>query len=120
MAKKEERIKPIILTDEETGDKYTLEFNKESIKFAESRGFKREDVVEYPMTKIPEMFFYAFRKNHPTLARNKTDAILERLGGVPAILNNSEFMERLGQLYAEPYTALPQGDEKNSKIAIEL
>ena len=37
---KDENVKPIRLTDTETGEKYTLEFSRESVKFAEQRGFK--------------------------------------------------------------------------------
>ena len=39
MAKKEinEQVKPIIIRNEETGDEYTLEFNRESVRFAEQR-----------------------------------------------------------------------------------
>lgn len=115
-----EKIKPIIITDSETGDKYTLEFNKESAKFAEQRGFNREDIAVRPFIRIPELFFYAFRMHHKNVSREKTDKILDGIGGVPGLLNNTELMERLGQLYAEPYLALPTEEEKNSKYAVEL
>ena len=37
-----ERVNPIIIRNEDTGDEYTLEFNRESIRFAEQRGFDIE------------------------------------------------------------------------------
>jgi len=115
-----EKVKPIVITDNETGVQYTLEFNKEAIKFAEQRGFNRDELETRPFIRLPELFYYAFRKNHRNVSRDKTDKIFESLGGVPGFFNNSELMERLGQLYAEPYLALPTEDEKNSKYAVEL
>lgn len=125
MAKNEanENVKPIILTDKETGDTYTLEFNRASVMFAERRGFDIDDVGKYQMTKIPELFFYAFRMHHPNLSREKTDHIyFDKLGGLSA-----GALERLVQLYAQPYKALTNDDEdadngeaKNARMTVEL
>ena len=107
-------MKPIILKDKDT--EYTLEFNRESVKFAELRGFKIEEVGEYPMTKIPELFFFAFRKNHKNVAREKTDKILEEMGGLP-----EGFVARLVELYTAPFDFLLEGEErKNSKWTVEM
>lgn len=111
-------VKPIILKSKDT--EYTLEFNKESVKFAEQRGFKYEEVAEFPMTKIPEFFFYAFRMHHPKVARNQTDAILfEELGGIP-----DGMIDRLVDLYLQPFEALTVveegGERKNSKWTVEM
>ena len=111
-------VKPIIIKSDT--EEFTLEFNRESIKFAEMRGFKIDDVSSFPMTKVPELFFYAFRMHHKNIAREKTDKILfEELGGIPDGL-----IERLGELYAQPFEALnivEEGEErKNSKWAVEL
>lgn len=119
MAKSEvnEKVKPIILTDNETGDEYTLEFSRESIRFAEQRGFDIDDVGKYPMTKLPELFFYAFRMHHKNVSREKTDRILfEDLNGMP-----KGMAERLGALYAAPFEALSNdGEGKNSKMTVEM
>ena len=107
-------MKPIILKDKDT--EYTLEFNKESVKFAELRGFKIEEVGEYPMTKIPELFFFAFRMHHKNVAREKTDKILEEMGGLP-----EGFVARLVELYTAPFDFLLEGEErKNSKWTVEM
>ena len=121
MASKEvnEQVKPIILHDIENGIDYTLEFNRESVRFAEARGFNIDDVGKYPMTKMPELFFYAFRMHHKNVSREKTDRILfEDLKGLP-----EGMAERLGELYAAPFEALTSADkdnEKNSKMTVEL
>ena len=116
--KEGERVKPIIIRDKETGDEFTLEFSLESVKFAEQRGFKFEDVGNYPATKVEELFYYAFRMHHRNVPREKTNRILwEKIGG----LNNlpDGFVERLGQLYYAPMSALG-GDEKNARVTVEL
>lgn len=111
-------VKPIIIKCKD--EEYTLEFNREAIKFAEARGFKFDDVANFPMTKLPELFFYAFRMHHKNVARDKTDKILfEELGGIPQGL-----IERLAELYAQPFEVLnvveEDGERKNSKWTVEL
>lgn len=116
--KTEERVRPIVLKDTENGDSFTLEFNRESVKFAESKGFKAEDIQNAPMTKIPELFYYAFRMHHRAIPRDKTDKILyDDLGGLSEAL-----IERLVTLYIAPYECLIQNEEnaKNSKMTVEL
>ena len=121
MANKEvnEQVKPIIIHDGENGIDYTLEFNRESIRFAEARGFDIDDVGKYPMSKLPELFFYSFRMHHKNVSKEKTDRILfDDLGGMP-----SGMAERLGALYAAPFEALTNGNEgkaKNSKMTVEF
>jgi hypothetical protein len=114
-----EKINPIKLTDNESGTVYTLEFNRESIRFAEARGFDIDDVGKYPLTKIPELFWYAFRMHHKNVSKEKAERILfDDLGGMP-----SGMAERLGALYAAPFEALTNGNEgkaKNSKMTVEF
>lgn len=121
MAKKEvnERVKPIILHDSESGIDYTLEFNRESIKFAESKGFRPEDVPNFPMTKVPEFFYYAFRMHHKNVSREKTDKFIDELGGIAGFPNG--FLERLFMLYQEPFEATKTEEaRKNSTLTVEL
>ena len=109
-------VKPIVVKDDETGMEYTLCFTRESVRFAESRGFKINDVSDYPMTKIPELWFYAFRANHKNVSRGKTDELLDGLGGIPDGL-----LERLGELYAEPFTALTDGQtDENPRVTVRM
>lgn len=130
MAKKEvnevkgnERVKPIILRDTENGDVYTLEFDREAVKFAEFRGFDPDDVGKYPMTKFPEFFYYAFRMHHKNVSREKTDRIFfDELGGHTNLPDG--FIERLFLLYSEPFNGTKDDDAdaevKNSKMTVEL
>ena len=104
-----DEVKAMVITDTTTGEKYTLEFDKESVRFAESRGFDIEDVAKYPLTKIEELFWYAFRKNHKRVDLLKARKLLEGIGALP-----DDFIERLVNLYAKPYEAFSDVDGENS------
>lgn len=111
-----QNVRPVIVTDDETGAEYTLEFTRDSVRFAEARGFKIADVADYPMTKVPELWFYAFRAHHKNVSRAKTDELLNGLGGIPDGL-----LERLGELYAAPFSALTDGQtEENPRVTVTL
>lgn len=115
----EERVQPFKVTDTETGNTYELDFTRDSVRFAEQRGFKVTEVSDFPATKIPELWYYAFRAHHRKLARSQTDDILDKLGGVtPTIL------ERMILLYMQAMTSNAiQDDEdiaKNVRVKVEL
>lgn len=115
-----EKIKPIEIEDKESGKKYVLEFSRKSIEFAEAHGFVFDEVLTKPVTRIPELFYYAFIKNHKCITKKQTDEMFDRLGGLP-----NGMLERLGDLYAEPYSCLVQDeeaeqDEKNSTLTVNF
>lgn len=117
MAKNENKVNPIKITSE-NGDVYTLEFSRESVRFAEQRGFKITELTDFPQTNIPALFFYAFRKNHRAVSRGQADAMLEEMGGL-----SPEVIERLVQLYNIPNESLIAVDgqeRKNSKLTVEM
>lgn len=118
MSKVENKVNPMRITDPDTGEVYVLEFSRDSVRFAEQRGFKITELTDFPQTNIPSFFFYAFRKNHKNVSRGKTDKLLEDMGGLtPAEL------ERLAQLYNVPNESLIITDEdgrKNSRLTVEL
>lgn len=112
------KIKPITLRDTETGETYTLEFNRETIKFAEARGFDIEDVDKFTALKLPELFWYAFRMHHQRVSLEQAERILyEDLGGL-----TKEVTKRLIDLWFVPQQALVQDEEnaKNARMTVEL
>lgn len=121
----EDFVRPITLTvtDPETGreDQYVLDFSRESVRRAEGRGFKLNELADFPATKVPELFWMAFWKNHKRVSRGQADAIIEKMGGI-----GSEVLERLVQLYTQAgYTGVIQGrDEetegKNTGVVLEM
>lgn len=113
----EEKIKPIVIKDDENGDVFTLEFNRESVKFAELKGFNVANITDKPMTTLPDLFYYAFRMHHKNLSREKVDKIYDKLGGLTTAM-----IERLGALYAAPFETLIQEEDKlkNSHMTVEM
>ena len=112
-------LKPIVLTDNVTGDVYVLEFNRDSVKFAEARGF---DINEFgskvQISAIEELFFFAFRMHQPKLSKADTDKILyEKLGGVPEGL-----VARLAEFYLAPFNSLIRAEDKvkNSQMTVDF
>ena len=116
MAKKTERVNPVVIHDTENNKDYTLEFNRDVIKFAEGRGFRLQDVDNFPMSKVPEFFWYAFRMHHPSFSLRQAEEMLDRMGGMSDALGR-----RLGELWAAPFEALtPEDDGKNSTVTVDL
>lgn len=115
----EERIKSAFITDNETGERYELDFSRDSIRFAEGRGFSIDKALEYPVTGISDLFFYAFRMHHSKVSREKTDKLIAKWGGVP-----EKLLSRLLQLYTQAQMSNTfQSDEdaeKNDKVTLEL
>lgn len=112
-------LKPIKLTDEETGRTWTLHFTRNSIKKMEQSGFNINDLEAHPMVRIPELFYGAFLADQPFMKRKDTDDILfNKLGGM-----SDAMLERLGELYAEPFNTLisTEGATENPcKMAVEM
>lgn len=112
-------IKPIVLRKTETDEVFTLEFTRDSVKYAQRNGFNIDEIDVKPMVVVPDLFFYAFRANHKNITHEKSDKILyEDLGGM-----SDAMLERLIRLYHLPYEALLHiGDEevKNAKMTVEM
>ena len=111
-------IKPVVISDEGHGKEYTLEFDRDSVKFAEANDFKIDEVDEKQMTRIPELFYYAFRKHHMNMSRQQTDKILfDDMGGA-----SPELVARLSLLFMIPYRTLfnSTGKPKNPKVTVRF
>ena len=116
----DERINPLKLTDNKTGETYELDFNREALWAMDRDGFKIDEVTDYPATNIPKLFFYSFRKNHRKMTRTQTDHLLQDvLHGV-----TPKMLERLILLYNQAVTANNVQDdedlEKNLDVTVEF
>lgn len=115
-----ERINPMRVTDSEKGVVYELDFSRDAVRFAENRGFEVDTVLRFPASRVPELFYYAFRKNHKHVSKGQTDELLERLGGLTGAM-----LERLIQLYNQAALThiIAIDDEeasKNATVTVEL
>lgn len=113
-----DELRPILITDNETGEKYVLEFNAESVAFAEERKFQIADVDDYPVTGVRDLFYYAFRMHHKMLPKDKILNIYELTKPLPRGV-----IKRLVDFYLRPMKELvvPEGEErKNERMTVEL
>lgn len=118
------RINSIKLTDNDgviknAGDVYELNFNREAIRFAESKGFNLEEIDKYPVTRISELFYFSFRMHNRNVAKDKTDKLMEAWGGLP-----ESVLKRLIELYDQARLSnniqIDEDAEKNSCVTVEL
>lgn len=115
-----EKVNPIKITDTETGKVYILDFNRETVQFAESRGFSWNIVGDQPANMIPLIWYTAFRRHDPRISLDKTTKLLEELGGL-----QPKWATRLHELYDQALVSLiaedtDEGDAKNAKMTVEL
>lgn len=113
----EERVLPMKVTV--GGETYELDYNRDAVALADRNEFNPDDVTNFPQSKIPELWFYAFRKNHRKMARNQTDALLNKIGGL-----TSPMLQRLLLLFNQARMANVIQDEedlaKNAEVTVEL
>lgn len=110
-----ERVKPIVIRDTETNEQYTLEYDRDSVRFAENRGFVLEDLDKYRMTKTVEFFWYAFRMHHKRVSLADAENILKKIGGM-----TEPVAKRLVELWMQTYDSLGTEEERNPNVTVEL
>lgn len=120
MAKDFERINPIRFTDNETGNVYELDFNRESVRFVENSGFEIDRTFDLPNVNIPKLFYFSFRAHHKNVSLNQANKLLDKLGGL-----TEEMAMRLMDLYRQATLSnnvLQDKEEleKNELVTVEL
>lgn len=115
-------VEPIRISDKNGNLQYVLEFDRATVKFAESRGLKPQRIGDdMGMTEIEELFFCAFRKHHMKVSKAETDEILyKKIGGMSV-----DMLVRLCQLFNAPYETLIVNDgeseaSKNATMTVEF
>ena len=110
-----DKVTPMIFETED-GKEYTLEFSRKTVEWAEQHGFDMDDLTSQMMTKVPELFYYAFRMHHPNMTKQQTDKILfEEFDGL-----SPDELTWLGNLYAEPFNALINRDESKNLRKVKI
>ena len=119
MSEKIEKVKPMVITDPESGKEYMLEFSRRTVVKTEQAGFDVNSLESKSMTMIPLLFWGAFLMHHPHMTKEQTDSILfDGLGGL-----NDEEMGYLGKLYAAPFQSLIASEDKEAnprKMAVKF
>ena len=115
-------MKPITITDSETGKQYVLEFNRATVKATEQSGFDPELIDSQTISQVTKLFYGAFKKNHPQLSYDKIEKLIDELGGIP-----KKMIFRLLELYRYAADTLVRDEDedegaetKNSKLTVEM
>ena len=126
-----ERVKPVVINDEDNHCEYTLEFNRDVVRQAERDGFDITEAHKQPLA-LYDLWYYAFRMHHKRVARSETNRLLEKIAvdydGVPDAL-----VTRLIDLYSAPVFFLygdpdkkdgeqkdDEGEPKNVSVTVEF
>ena len=118
ITKDNELVQPIKILDKEGNLKYLLDFNRASVKYAEMRGFKLDNMEGLSMSAMEDLFHYSFRAHQPKMTKAETDKILyDELHGF-----KEGMIERLVELYLQPFNTLMQAGDtaKNSTMTVEF
>ena len=82
------------------GVNYTLEYNRDAIRYMEGEGLNIDEVQSKPLTMIEILWKGAFFKNHKTEKINKIEEIYK------CIPNKTELHNALSQMFYEAYAVL--------------
>lgn len=82
------------------GNEYCLEYTRDSVRQMERKGFKISDVMEKPMTTLPNLFAGAFIANHRNIKPETVDEIFAKMK------DKDNLIEKLAEMYNEPIMAL--------------
>lgn len=103
--------KQLTITDPNTEQVYTLEFNRKSVLRAVKGGFDPDKMSEGDIDAvlmIPFLFNCAFDMHHGIMKEEDTDAIYNM------IANKTDLIEALVEIFAAPINALTE-DPKGAK-----
>lgn len=98
--------KKIYLTDPTTNVKYTIEYDRDSVVYAESIGFDASKAASAYGTDMVTVFRAGFHKNHPFVAKDVVYGIWDR------IADKQGLFTVLMEMFMEPFNALMQEPEE--------
>lgn len=93
------------------GEKYTLEYDRASVKMLENAGFVLDEFLKKPMNNIELVFSGAFIKNHRKTTQKTIDDIYAHMK------DKTSLLQALQKMIQETYESLlddpSDGDEGN-------
>ena len=97
------------------GKDYTLEFTRKSIEHMEKKGFVASELIDKPVSMLPELFAGAFIAHHKFEKRDVIDKIFSKF------TNKEDLVSRLSEMYQEPIESMfdePAEAEGNVKWGV--
>lgn len=105
-------MKKITIKDPATNASYTIEYDRDSVVYAESIGFRIQDASTAIATDMVTLFRAGFHKDHPYVPKDTVYAIWDR------IPKKQELFMKLMDMFMVPYKSLmdepDEGDAGNA------
>ena len=98
---------------EKDGQKYVLEYTRESVALMEKQGFEVEDLIKKPMLMLPLAFQGLFYKNHRRVTKQFVDEIYD------GFKDKDKLLETIAEMLDECYTSLTENEEGENKGNID-
>lgn len=98
----------IVITDEKSGNEYTLEFDRASVQLADKEGYGIKK--DAPIADAVNLFKGSLLKNHPKMKDEEAMDLFLR------IKNKDALLAKLAEMYQESVVSLlgePKGDSGN-------
>lgn len=90
---------------EKDGEKYVLEYTRESVALMEKQGFEVDQLIKKPMLMLPLAFQGLFYKNHRRATKQFIDEIYD------AFKDKDKLLETIAEMLDECYTSLTEGEK---------
>ena len=94
---------------EDNGEKYVLEYNRDSVAIMEGQGFAIEELTTRPMLMLPIAFKGLFYKNHKRVKQSFIDECYNRFS------NKEQLITVIAEMLAETYDSLT--DDNNETVS---
>ena len=98
---------------EKDGQKYVLEYTRESVALMEKQGFEVDELIKKPMLMLPLAFQGLFYKNHRRVNRQFIDQIYDGFKDKDKLLNT------IAEMLEECYTSLTENTEGENEGNID-
>lgn len=94
---------------EKDGEKYILEYTRETVALMEKQGFSVSGLADKPMLMLPLAFEGLFYKNHRKVNKKFIDEVFENFK------DKEKLLETIGKMLEECYSVLTVDNEDSSK-----
>ena len=97
------------ITFECNGEKYILEYNRDSIQILEQQGFSINELTKKPMLMLPLAFQGLFYKNHRRAKKAFIDDCFDRFK------DKQKLLSTISEMLLEAYESLTDDENNNNK-----
>lgn len=98
---------------EKDGQKYVLEYTRESVALMERQGFSVEELTTKPMLMLPLAFQGLFYKNHRRANKQFVDEVYDNF------TNKDKLLETIATMLEECYSSLTEDNKEDDKGNID-